>query len=176
MQRWNTQFTTHQNAIRRRTSALKGLVTRAPHAVRETSSPYHLWPQLQSMTRTSDSLREYLFVDKRRLDMYFEQLSSPVAYDKLPVWKFVLGLTGPRTEAAQLRPGRPFTHHEKVERLLRHLDSNNLVHRSRRLRHDLPFQIETMTASRAVIYLSYFIYSWSWALVNLFLFSLILFK
>ncbi len=32
-------------------------------------------------------LVEYLYVDERRLDAYFEQISSPVTYDKVLVWE-----------------------------------------------------------------------------------------
>ncbi len=30
------------------------------------------------------ALVEYLYVDDKRLDSYFEQISSPVTYDKVP--------------------------------------------------------------------------------------------
>ena len=33
------------------------------------------------------ALVKYLYVDERRLDAYFEQISSPVTYDKVLVWE-----------------------------------------------------------------------------------------
>jgi hypothetical protein len=66
-------------------------------------------------------LVEYLYVDQRRLDSYFEQISSPVAYDKVPQWKIALGLGGPSVEGNQERPGRPFTTHEKLVAVLEYL-------------------------------------------------------
>ena len=46
-------------------------------------------------------LAEYIYVDERRLNSYFEQLSSPIAYDKVPTWKASLSLTGPTAGGAQ---------------------------------------------------------------------------
>lgn len=66
-------------------------------------------------------LVEYIYIDKKRLNNYFEQFSSPVNFDKVPVWKTVLGLTGPKAEATQARPGRPFTDHEKILKLVEYL-------------------------------------------------------
>jgi len=60
------------------------------------------------------SLTEYLYVDERRLNSYFEQISSPVTYDKVPVWKASLSLTGPNAEGQQARFARSFTQHEKM--------------------------------------------------------------
>jgi hypothetical protein len=42
------------------------------------------------------SLSEYLYIDRKRLEMYFEQMSSPVTYDKVSVWKVALGLLVPK--------------------------------------------------------------------------------
>ena len=52
------------------------------------------------------SLIEYIYIDKSRIDGYFEQISDPVRYDKVPVWNASLGLTGPRAEASQTRQGQ----------------------------------------------------------------------
>lgn len=72
-------------------------------------------------------LVEYLYVDEIRLNSYFEQISEPIAYDKVPIWKAVIGLTSLKTEATQSRPGRPFTRHEKYLKLISYLENNNLL-------------------------------------------------
>jgi len=62
-------------------------------------------------------IADYLYVDRGRMDSYFEQIGGPVKYDKVPVWKVALGLTGPSAEGTQERVGRPFTEHEKLSKL-----------------------------------------------------------
>lgn len=71
--------------------------------------------------------REYLHTDKARIDSYFEQISDPVKYDKVPVWKVGLKLTGPSAEGSQDRPGRPFTIHEKIDAIVKHLQKEKLL-------------------------------------------------
>jgi hypothetical protein len=74
------------------------------------------------------SLVEYLFVDEKRLDSYFEQISSsPVAYDKVPVWEASLTITSPGAKGTQTRFQRPFTTHEKITQLIEYLQGNQLV-------------------------------------------------
>ena len=89
--------------------------------------------------KKEDSLIEYLYIDERRLDEYFEQISPPVMYDKVPIWKTVLGLFGPKVEATQSRPGRPFTTHEKVTRFHHHLKKDKLLIEHRPVE---PFEME----------------------------------
>jgi hypothetical protein len=72
-------------------------------------------------------LVEYLYIDEARIDSYFEQISDPVKYDKVPVWKSGLALTGISVEAAQSRPQRPFTMHEKIITLRRYLQNEKLL-------------------------------------------------
>jgi hypothetical protein len=62
-------------------------------------------------------IAEYLYMDHARVNSYFEQVSSPVNYDKIPVWKVALGLAGPSVESTQQRSARPFTEHEKLSKL-----------------------------------------------------------
>ena len=81
-------------------------------------------------------LKEYLYVDQVRLDAYFEQISDPIAYDKVPVWKAGLTLTGPAAENQQARFARPFTRVEKIRRLLRFLQTNQQASRESLLTHD----------------------------------------
>jgi len=72
-------------------------------------------------------LAEYLYLDECRLDSYFEQVSSTVAYDKVPVWNVALGLMGLSAEARQARHARPFTKHEKIRVLCDYLEKKCLV-------------------------------------------------
>jgi len=72
-------------------------------------------------------LTEYLYVDQQRLDAYFDQISGPVQYDKVPVWKAEASILGLKTEGSQARFARPFTSHEKVSTLLGFLRERNLL-------------------------------------------------
>ena len=104
-------------------------------------------------------LTEYLFLDQPRIERYFQQLSAPVQYDKLPVWKVALGLTGLNVEGTQSRPGREFSFNEKLQKVIDHMQSENLLSENRpslynREDHDSPekpFVIETLLARRARI-------------------------
>ncbi len=77
------------------------------------------------------SLIEYIYVDTARLSSYFEQISNPTKYDKVPVWRASLGLSGPKAEALQQRSGRAFTRHEKVTALVDYLQEQNLISHKR---------------------------------------------
>jgi hypothetical protein len=56
------------------------------------------------------ALVEYLYVDEERLDTYFQQISSPVTYDKVPVWEASLTITSPGAKGSQQRFARPYTY------------------------------------------------------------------
>ncbi|WP_161634956.1 hypothetical protein [Leptolyngbya sp. Heron Island J] len=73
------------------------------------------------------SLVEYLYVDHRRLDSYVEQFMSLQTFDKVPVWKAGMGLTGLRVEGTQQQQARPLTTHEKVMALNDYLTKGNHV-------------------------------------------------
>lgn len=105
--------------------------------------------------KTPKDLIEYLFVDQPRIERYFQQLSAPVQYDKLPVWKVALGITGPSVEGSQSRPGREFSFNEKLQKVLSHMKSEALLSNTR---PDLlgrppsqPFVNEILLARRARI-------------------------
>jgi hypothetical protein len=87
-----------------------------------------------------DPLREYLYIDRARLDSYFEQISTPVTYDKVPIWKTAIALTGPSAEGQQARFARPFTQHEKIQRVREYLHGNTW-----------PFATLVGTASRVTV-------------------------
>jgi len=102
------------------------------------------------------SLTEYLYVDERRLESYFEQISSPLHYDQSPNWKFSLNLAGPSVETTLSKQGRQFTRHEKIMALIRHLEKNDLMEIYRpadeeRRRTDKVFRLETCRAIRVHI-------------------------
>ncbi|HEY9285515.1 MAG TPA: hypothetical protein VIP46_18835 [Pyrinomonadaceae bacterium] len=101
------------------------------------------------------NLAEYLFLDRPRIERYFQQLSEPVKYDKVPVWKVALGLAGPSVEGAQDRPAREFTFEEKLQKVLSHIESEKLLAKTRQRRPDIedikPFIVETVSARRARI-------------------------
>jgi hypothetical protein len=74
----------------------------------------HSWPPAKMLLTHflmggGMALVEYLYVDDKRLDSYFEQISSPVTYDKVPEWNAEIGLTGPKGGGKQVRFARPFT-------------------------------------------------------------------
>src|SRR5215210_128620 len=104
------------------------------------------------------ALVEYLYVDERRLDTYFEQISSPVTYDKVPEWNAEIGLTGPKGGGKQARFARPYTMHEKISNLTEYLEDEGLVAYERPGNRDpIPiadrklFRIETCRAKRVFI-------------------------
>jgi hypothetical protein len=73
------------------------------------------------------ALVEYLYVDQERLDTYFEQISSPITYDKVPMWNAEISLIGPKAGGAQQRFARPYTTHEKILRLIVYVEDEGLV-------------------------------------------------
>jgi len=86
---------------------------------------------------------EYLYVDKRRLDSYFEQISkTPVAYDKVPNWKAGLSISTLGVEASQTRVARPFTTHEKIQTLRQYFN---------KVEENTDFKFVSGTARKAVI-------------------------
>jgi hypothetical protein len=79
-----------------------------------------------------------------------------VHYDKVPVWKVALGLSGPSVEGTQSREGREFTFQEKLDAFLGHLQSERLVSSVRPSfaqpsDPETPFVTESLWARRARI-------------------------
>ena len=73
------------------------------------------------------ALREYLYIDEKRLNSYFEQISkTPVTYDKIPILETNFGLPSLfRAVLKQSRFGRSTTNHEKIHMLDDYLRRNN---------------------------------------------------
>lgn len=60
------------------------------------------------------AIAEYIYVDHVRLNSYFEQISSPKKYEKIPEWGVEFSITGPKAQGKQSRLERDFTVHEKI--------------------------------------------------------------
>jgi hypothetical protein len=102
------------------------------------------------------SIKEYLYIDEKRLESYFEQVSSPLHYDKIPTWKISLGITSASVETNLDKRGREFTRHEKVQAIMEHLEKNDLVDIYRpadeeRWHSKKIFRLETCRAIRVYI-------------------------
>ncbi|HEY5029161.1 MAG TPA: hypothetical protein VIK39_12180 [Candidatus Angelobacter sp.] len=66
-------------------------------------------------------LRDYVYIDKKRLNSYENQIGSPVTYDKVPIWKLMFSVAGPTVQGEQRRDGRQRTDEEKITLLLEYL-------------------------------------------------------
>lgn len=98
-------------------------------------------------------IKEFLFVDEKRLNSYAEQIGSPVTYDKVPIWSAELSLAGPKGGASQARHARLPTRSEKVDIILSHLVDNQLVINKRPgpMEIDATFVIEVCSATRVLV-------------------------
>ena len=108
-------------------------------------------------------LKEYLYIDQKRLNSYIEQIHPDSKIEKVPEWKVDIGLTGPKISASQKAQFRTLTQDEKIELLLKHLKKNNQV--SHNIKFDklcsfdkdkmklitIPFVIMKICATKAVI-------------------------
>lgn len=99
------------------------------------------------------TLVEYLYVDQRRLDAYFQQISSSHKLQKIPVWKAEIGLLGPKVVAEQGQVAGSFTTHDKVRRLVDYLWSKGLLDPERPSATDYSreFRLETCLATRLLL-------------------------
>jgi hypothetical protein len=103
------------------------------------------------------SLFEYLFIDRKRLNAYVQQIQPSGTYDKVPTWKVGLSLTGPQAEGTQTRFPRELTDQEKINALIEYLEKEELIVRGRGAKYDNwfgkrpPFRIEKCKAARALI-------------------------
>lgn len=77
--------------------------------------------------RLAAPLIEYLYVDGARLDHYFEQISGPVTFEKVPTFGGSVALTGPSVSASQTAHGREFTRYEKIVALEAHLSKGGYL-------------------------------------------------
>src|ERR1039457_2516108 len=111
----------------------------------------------QRIKERQDMLLDYLYFDMPRIERYFQQLSAPVRYDKVPEWKVALGLTGVSVESSQSRPGRDFSIQEKIDKVLESMESQKIISKGRPAsftrtgEEEIPFASETLTARRVYI-------------------------
>ena len=96
-------------------------------------------------------LADYLYVDRRRLDPYLEQIGQSVTYDKVPAWKAEIGLTGPKAMASQERHAREASPHEKVERLCKYLIDHDMLWRTGGRQPSTAFALERRMSVRVVV-------------------------
>lgn len=119
----------------------------------------YFWPAVDDVSGSESAVRrdhhaplvEYLYVDQRRLNTYFEQISPGVAYDKVPVWRAGMGVTGPTAEAEQARFGRSFSTHEKIQKLIECVKHLPPVDLGDGPRPNPLFRLETVQAIKVVI-------------------------
>jgi hypothetical protein len=105
--------------------------------------------------RAPEEPTEYLYVDRRRLDSYVEQIAGGGTYDRIPTYTASLGLTGPSVEVSSGAQPRDFLVHEKIDRLVDHLRRGGFVAEGRRGTDlgepEAGFRLETCTAARALL-------------------------
>jgi len=94
---------------------------------------------------------EYIYVDQKRLNSYFEQVSSPVKYEKISVWGFEWSITGPKASGSQSRPSRPYTEHEKISTVLANLSRLNAPSATEQSRSIPDFEFSALVGVRAFI-------------------------
>lgn len=105
-------------------------------------------------------LAEYIYVDKVRVNSYFEQISPPVKYDTIPEWSVEFSITGPKGQGKQSRSGRQFTEHEMITMLVSKLRADSGGHFpnvmdsvKRSTKSDWTgFALETVTARRVILH------------------------
>lgn len=74
-------------------------------------------------------LRDYQYIDAKRLNRYMEQLDGLLTYDKVPVVTTSLSIAGPEATTTQSRHQRKLTKHEKINLLLAGLQRFRDFHR-----------------------------------------------
>src|SRR2546425_268886 len=94
---------------------------RSPPGVRQHEEIMNF---LRRFKRARPPLRDYLYIDHRRLNSYLDQISSTTTYDKTLALRPGLSLTGPSVQAERATRQRDKTEHEKVCELIEYLDGN----------------------------------------------------
>ena len=68
-------------------------------------------------------VNEYLFIDKNRVDSYFEQLRHKKYMERFPLWNFSISATGPKIEHSQHIELSDHSYHSKLEILVKKLNT-----------------------------------------------------
>jgi hypothetical protein len=101
-----------------------------------------------------EPLREYLFIDEKRLDLFIDQLETPMLSPTKRTKKVGLSLAGPNIEISEENNRGKLNVHEKIEHLVRALRNRGLL-RDKRPQDDHSragtFVLETMRARKVVI-------------------------
>lgn len=96
-------------------------------------------------------LKEYLYIDSKRLDMYYEQFGASVIYDKVAEVGGGLGLTGPKVTTTQKRPSRLPNKAEKIEALISKLKKDECLTEQRPSKEQRTFVLESCNATRFIV-------------------------
>jgi hypothetical protein len=100
-------------------------------------------------------IAEYLFVDEARLDTYFQQISSPIAFESVPVYKGSLALAGPTLGVENQKQPRAYSRHEKLEAVVDYLKEGGFVGTSRpgvgESNDSCVFRLETCRGTRTLL-------------------------
>jgi len=104
-------------------------------------------------------LRDFLYVDEKRLDSYMTQIKAPTPVDKVPIWEGEIGITGLKVAGKQQASVRTRKNEEGVELLLAHLRKNDQLTEGRireanYFNHPPVFRIETCPVVSVTIPLS----------------------
>jgi hypothetical protein len=71
---------------------------------------------------------EYLYIDKNRVNSYFDQIETPLKFDKMPEWKVEFGLPYiAKVAGNQSSFARPWTMEEKIRAIIKNLQENNHI-------------------------------------------------
>jgi len=76
-------------------------------------------------------IRDYLYVDEKRLNSYLEQIGSTSTFRKAPSLKLSLSFSGPKVTAEQASQLRNKTNHEKICELIEYLEGHGYLGHSR---------------------------------------------
>ncbi|HYO58098.1 hypothetical protein [Archangium sp.] len=101
-------------------------------------------------------MRDYLFVDGNRLDLFLQQNQNPPKKKLRRKKTISLSITGPKVEVAEESSDSPLTLHERIEALIAQLREQDLLTIRRPTRLDdpveeaRPFVLEEMLACKLV--------------------------
>jgi hypothetical protein len=111
-------------------------------------------PSVSAPSVSAPPPSEYIFIDHKRLDCYFDQISTEkFIYEKIPFWTVGLSTSGPKVAGQQQRMQREFTTHEKIAKLVEYVKQNGLVRTRRPRDHErmmtsaAAFRMETCDAA-----------------------------
>lgn len=108
-------------------------------------------------SKDDPEVKEVLFINESRVESYFEQISDPITYDKVPEWEAKGSITDVGATHRIRQSGREFTREEKISVFIDLLQENELLSTHRpfqtfvhgeRKEEQRYFRLEEMTAKR----------------------------